>query len=43
LAKACRLDIPKFCKEEIANAERNEEYEGKIINCLKVSFIKKVG
>lgn len=43
LAKACRLDIPKFCKEVVASLPEasNTEYEGKVVNCLKIHFIKK--
>ncbi|XP_053402519.1 Golgi apparatus protein 1-like [Mercenaria mercenaria] len=43
LAKSCRLDIPKFCRKEISEASHvsNTEYEGTVINCLKIHFIKK--
>lgn len=44
LAKSCRLDIPKFCKDVVNSADHgnNVEYEGKVVNCLKIQFLKKV-
>ncbi|XP_052230402.1 Golgi apparatus protein 1-like [Dreissena polymorpha] len=41
LAKACRRDIPKFCKEDLQHQKEGEEFEGQIINCLKKQFTKK--
>lgn len=40
LQKACRLDIPKFCKSVLANEQPDTEFEGKVINCLKIPFRK---
>ena len=43
LQKACRLDMPKFCKEIMDNAQgQDEEIEGKMLNCLKQYFPKNV-
>ncbi|KAL4235223.1 glycogenin glucosyltransferase glg1 [Mactra antiquata] len=44
LAKACRLDIPKFCREVLNSLDpstSNVEFQGKVVNCLKIHFIKK--
>ena len=42
LQKSCRMDIPKFCKAELAEQTKDQEMEGKIINCLKIQFRKHV-
>ncbi|XP_059141674.1 Golgi apparatus protein 1-like [Physella acuta] len=41
LQKACRLDIPKYCATIYDGSNREEEMEGKVIDCLKKQFVKK--
>lgn len=42
LKKECKLDIPKFCKEIIGSQPNDEEFEGKVIHCLKKQYDQKV-
>ena len=43
LAKSCRLDIPKFCSQVVAEHANNKElFHGRLIKCLKTKFIAKV-
>lgn len=46
MLKACRLDIPKFCKDVFKDrSPKDAKMEGRIIDCLKKSYAlkKKVG
>ena len=38
LQKNCKLDIPKFCKDELKSQSDGAELEGRVINCLKKKF-----
>ncbi|KAG1681674.1 Golgi apparatus protein 1 [Nymphon striatum] len=40
LQKSCVRDIPKFCSHVKGIAEKEEEYEGKVILCLKDQYRK---
>ncbi|XP_015923497.1 Golgi apparatus protein 1 [Parasteatoda tepidariorum] len=40
LKQACVRDIPKFCSTVIADHKDGEEFEGKVINCLKQQYRK---
>ena len=42
LKKSCQMDIPKFCSEIIHNSKQDEDLEGKVINCLKKQFVRRV-
>lgn len=42
LKKSCQMDIPKFCSEILHNSKQDEELEGKVINCLKKQFVRRV-
>uniref|UniRef100_A0A3P9HKZ8 Golgi apparatus protein 1 n=1 Tax=Oryzias latipes TaxID=8090 RepID=A0A3P9HKZ8_ORYLA len=38
LRKACRVDIPKFCKSILNKASEDSELEGQVISCLKLKY-----
>ncbi|XP_076374077.1 Golgi apparatus protein 1 [Tachypleus tridentatus] len=40
LKEACSRDIPKFCSSVIAKEKQDEEFEGKVIACLKKQYRK---
>ncbi|CAE1332042.1 GLG1 [Acanthosepion pharaonis] len=42
LKKSCQMDIPKFCSEIVHNSKQDEELEGKVINCLKKQFVRRM-
>ncbi|GAB1597551.1 Golgi apparatus protein 1-like [Argonauta hians] len=39
LHHSCKLDINKFCYQIVANSKKDEDLEGKVINCLKKQFV----
>nr|XP_020653513.1 Golgi apparatus protein 1 [Pogona vitticeps] len=38
LRKACKADIPKFCKSILSKAKDDSELEGEVISCLKLKY-----
>lgn len=42
LRKACRVDIPKFCKSILNKASEDSELEGQVISCLKLKYADQV-
>uniref|UniRef100_A0A8C4QBS8 Golgi apparatus protein 1 n=1 Tax=Eptatretus burgeri TaxID=7764 RepID=A0A8C4QBS8_EPTBU len=40
LKRACRADIPKFCKSLLDHEKNDHELEGKVISCLKMKYGK---
>lgn len=43
LSRACRLDIPKFCKNVLPTGEEEAHMvEGRVLNCLKIKFVARV-
>ncbi|CAI9714844.1 Golgi apparatus protein 1 [Octopus vulgaris] len=39
LQQACKMDINKFCYQIIINTKKDQDLEGKVINCLKKQFV----
>lgn len=42
LRKACKADIPKFCKDIVDNPKDDLELEGQVISCLKLRYADQV-
>ncbi|XP_059622678.1 Golgi apparatus protein 1 isoform X2 [Phlebotomus argentipes] len=38
LQDACRQNIANYCTDIVASAKKNEELNGKVVNCLKAKF-----